>query len=387
MTALRLAIVAGEPSGDILGGDLVRALAAVTGEQPDLVGVGGERLIAQGLKPLYDYTELSIIGYSAVILQLPRLILRIRQTAEAIIAARPDCLVIIDSPDFSHRVARKVRSALPDLKIINYVCPTVWAWKPERAPAMRAWVDHILSVFPFEADVVKSLNGPPLTYVGHRLMDDPGLIAARAAQLARRSASQGEEPPLCLLLPGSRRSEVARLGREFGEAARWLSKLNPGMSFVLPAGLHVERQVRDEVLGWDVNCRVVTGDDAKWEAFGRADVAIAASGTVLLELALAGVPHMSSYKLDPVARLFFNMITTWTAALPNMIAGHVVTAESYDNHVRPERLARIADQLARDTLHRKAALADCDLVWSRMQTGRPASELAAATVLSVIGRK
>ncbi|MBC7281302.1 lipid-A-disaccharide synthase [Hoeflea sp.] len=386
MTALRLAVVAGEPSGDILGGELVRALAAATGEQPDLVGVGGEHLKAQGLDSLFDYTELSIIGFSAVILQLPKLILRIRQTADAIIAARPDCLVIIDSPDFSHRVARKVRQALPDLKIINYVCPTVWAWKPERAPAMRAWVDHILSVFPFEAEIVERLGGPPLTYVGHRLMDDPGLIAAHAAQKARRGAGDPGEPPVCLILPGSRRSEVARLGRPFGEAARWLSEFNPEMTFVLPAGAHVERQVRDEVLGWDVACRIVTGEAAKWEAFGRADVAIAASGTVLLELALAGVPHMSSYKLDPVARQFFNMITTWTAALPNMIAGHVVTAESYDNQVRPERLARIADQLSRDTLHRAAALADFDLVWSRMQTGEPASELAARTVLSVIGR-
>ena len=386
MTALRLAVVAGEPSGDILGAELVRALAEATGTQPELVGVGGDLLIAQGLTSLFDYSELSIIGFSAVILQLPRLILRIRQTADAIIAARPDCLVIIDSPDFSHRVARKVRAALPGLKIINYVCPTVWAWKPERAPAMRGWVDHILSVFPFEAEIVSRLGGPPLTYVGHRLMDDPGLVAARAAQMASRSAGPRTEPPLCLILPGSRRSEVARLGRPFGEAAAWLSDINPDMRFVLPAGAHVERQVRDEVLDWDVSCRIVTGDAAKWEAFGRADVAIAASGTVLLELALAGVPHMSSYKLDPVARMLVNRITTWTAALPNMIAGHVMTAESYDNQVRPERLARMADQLSRDTLHRAAALADCDLVWSRMRTEEPASGLAAKTVLAVIGR-
>ncbi|MDP2118334.1 MAG: lipid-A-disaccharide synthase [Hoeflea sp.] len=386
MTAMRLAIVAGEPSGDILGADLVGALEAATGAAPVLIGVGGERLIARGLTSLFDYSELSIIGFSAVILNLPKLILRIRQTADAIIAARPDCLVIIDSPDFSHRVARRVRQALPDLKIINYVCPTVWAWKPERAPAMRAWVDHILSIFPFEAEIVRRLDGPPLTYVGHRLMDDPGLMAARAAQKARRVAGAGTAPPVCLILPGSRRAEVARLGRAFGEAARWLSDLNPDMRFVLPAGAHVERQVRDEVLGWDVMCSIVTGDAAKWEAFGRADVAIAASGTVLLELALVGVPHLSSYKLDPIARMMLNRITTWTAALPNMIAGHVMTAEAYDNHVRPERLARMADQLSRDTLHRAAALADCDLVWSRMRTDEPASGLAARTVLSVIGR-
>ncbi|KGF66719.1 lipid-A-disaccharide synthase, partial [Hoeflea sp. BAL378] len=201
-----------------------------------------------------------------------------------------------------------------------------------------------------------------------------------------RGAAGRDAPPVCLILPGSRRSEVARLAPAFGAAARWLSDLNPAMTFVLPAGAHVERQVRDAVLGWDVPCSVVTGDAAKWEAFGRADVAIAASGTVLLELALAGVPQISCYRLDPIARLLINMITTWTAAIPNMIAGHVVTAELYDNQIRPERVARIADQLSRDTLHRAAALADSDLIWSRMQTGQPASELAARTVLAVLGR-
>lgn len=387
MSALRLAVVAGEPSGDVLGADLVRALAAQTGVQPELVGVGGVRLIAEGLNSLFDYSELSIIGFSAVIAQLPRLLRRISQTAEAIIAARPDCLVIIDSPDFSHRVARKVHKALPGLKIINYVCPTVWAWKPERAPAMRGYIDHVLSVFPFEAEIVERLGGPPLTYVGHRLVDDPGLGAARHAQLMRRQHKANDQSPLCLILPGSRRSEVARLGDVFGSAAKRLSEINPDMRFALLAGDHVERQIRDRVLEWDVDCPVYSGDAAKWKLLGEADVAIAASGTVLLELALAGVPHMSSYKLDPIARLLFNMVTTWTAALPNLIAGHVVIPEAYDKQVRPERLALIANQLAQDTLYRAAMVSDFDLIWSRMQTGEPVSDLAAKTVLSVIGHR
>ncbi|AKI00826.1 lipid-A-disaccharide synthase [Hoeflea sp. IMCC20628] len=386
MATLKLAVVAGEPSGDILGADLIRAIAAETGQQPELVGVGGPRLIAQGLTSLFDYSELSIMGFTAVIARLPKLIRRIRQTADAIIASRPDCLVIIDSPDFSHRVARKVRQALPDLKIINYVCPTVWAWKPERAAAMTAYVDHVLSIFPFEPEIVAQLGGPPLTYVGHRLMDDPGLVAAHEAQVARRQSRAQDEPPMCLILPGSRRSEVKRLAPAFGEAARLLAEINPEMTFVLPAGAHVERQIRDEVLDWDVACKIVTGDTAKWQAFGRADVAIAASGTVLLELALTGVPHMSCYKLDPIARMLFNKITTWTGALPNLIAGHVVISEFYDNQVRAARLAIMADQLAGDTLYRAAALEDFDLIWSRMRTGQPASELAAKTLLSVIGR-
>ena len=249
---------------------------------------------------------------------------------------------------------------------------------------MTAYVDHVLSIFPFEPEIVKKLGGPPLTYVGHRLMDDPGLNAAHQAQMARRKHPAANVPPMCLILPGSRRGEVSRLGPVFGEAAARLASLHPEMTFVLPAGSHVERQIRDEVLGWDVPCLIVTGDAAKWQAFGEADVAIAASGTVLLELALAGVPHMSCYKLDPIARMLFSMITTWTAALPNLIAGHVVISEAYDNHVRPERLALEAQQLAEDTLHRAAMLEDFDLIRSRMEIEVPASEMAASTLLSVI---
>lgn len=387
MPALKLAIVAGEPSGDILGAGLVRELALQTGEQPQLVGVGGERLAAEGLNSLFDFTELSIIGFSAVIARLPKLIMRINQTAEAIIAARPDCLLIIDSPDFSHRVARKVRKAAPDIRIINYVCPTVWAWKPGRAPAMRAYVDHVLSILPFEVEIVKKLGGPPLTYVGHRLMEDPGLDAAYQRQQGRRKAPSAARPPMCLILPGSRRSEVKRLAGIFGQAAGALAAHNPEMTFVLPAGRHVERQIRDEILDWDIPCKIVTGDAAKWHAFGEADVAIAASGTVLLELALAGVPHMSCYKLDPVSRLFSRLIISWTVALPNMIADHVVISENYDTQLRPERLAREANQLAGDTLHRAAMLADFDLIRARMEVGVPASEKAASTLLAVLAGK
>ena len=247
MSALKLAVIAGEPSGDILGAGLIRELAVQTGQQPQLIGVGGERLTAEGLNSLFDFTELSLIGFSAVIARLPKLIMRINQTAEAIIAARPDCLLIIDSPDFSHRVARKVREALPEVKIVNYVCPTVWAWKPERAPAMTAYIDHVLSVFPFEVEIVRQLGGPPLTYVGHRLMEDAGLEGAHQAQQAYRREPAASRPPTCLILPGSRRSEVRRLGPVFGEAARLLASINPEMRFVLPAGGHVVREIRDQI--------------------------------------------------------------------------------------------------------------------------------------------
>jgi lipid-A-disaccharide synthase len=215
-------------------------------------------------------------------------------------------------------------------------------------------------------------------------MEDPGLDAAYQAQKAYRRDQSVRRPPMCLILPGSRRSEVKRLGPVFGAAAKALASINPDMSFVLPAGGHVFREIRDEILGWDVVCQVVSGDAAKWQAFGEADVAIAASGTVLLELALAGVPHMSCYKLDPVSQQLSRLVTSWTAALPNLIADNVVISEYYDSQIRPARLARQANQLAGDTLHRSAMLSDFDLIRSRMEVDVPASEKAAATLLSVL---
>ncbi|HSX75077.1 MAG TPA: lipid-A-disaccharide synthase, partial [Shinella sp.] len=162
---LTIGVIAGEVSGDLLGGDLIAALRAAHAGPVALVGVGGEALEREGLKSLFDFSELSIMGISQVLKRLPALIRRIRQTADALIAARPDVLLIIDSPDFTHRVARRVRKVLPDLPVVNYVCPSVWAWKEERAPRMRAYVDHVLALLPFEPAVMERLGGPATTYV------------------------------------------------------------------------------------------------------------------------------------------------------------------------------------------------------------------------------
>lgn len=379
----KIAIVAGERSGDLLGADLVAAIGRRLGKRPDLVGVGGPALEAEGLASLFDYSELSIMGVSAVLAKLPKLLWRIRQTADAIVAAKPDCLIIVDSPDFTHRVARRVRAALPGLKIVDYVCPTVWAWKPERAPAMRAYVDHVLSIFPFEAEIVAELGGPPLTYVGHRLTADPGLLAARAAQAGRGSA-RPDEGRVCLLLPGSRRSEINRLSPALGEAAAILAARDPSMRFIVPAAPGRADLVHEHVSSWTIPVTIVFNDDDKWHAFGEADVAIAASGTVLLELALAGIPMVSIYKIDPLAHLLVHKITTWSAALPNHIADRFVVPEFMNASVRPGLVARAAERLAAPGPARAAVLADLDLVWERMLTDRPPSDLGAEVVLDLL---
>lgn len=160
MTAtLKVAVIAGEVSGDLLGADLIRSLKARCDGSIELIGVGGEALEVQGLVSLFDYSELSIMGFTQVLKKLPKLISRINQTAQAIIAARPDVLLIIDSPDFTHRVAKKVRKQLPHLPVVNYVCPSVWAWKEYRATAMLSYVDHVLALLPFEPEAMRRLGG------------------------------------------------------------------------------------------------------------------------------------------------------------------------------------------------------------------------------------
>ncbi|HXV29394.1 MAG TPA: lipid-A-disaccharide synthase [Sinorhizobium sp.] len=385
--AYKLAIIAGEVSGDLLGADLVRALRARNEGEIELVGVGGETLEAAGLVSLFDYSELSIMGFSQVLARLPKLLMRIRQTARAIIAARPDALVIIDSPDFTHRVARLVRATLPDLPVINYVCPSVWAWKPERAPKMRGYVDHVLAVLPFEPEVMRSLGGPPTSYVGHRLASDGNVLAVRKRRREREQLDDGREDRTCLLLPGSRASEISRLLPIFREAVEELAGRHEGMRFLLPTVPRQEGRVRELTASWKVQPEISITADGKWEAFAKADAALAASGTVILELALAGVPVVSTYCADWLVSLLHTRIRIWTAALPNLIADFPVVPEYFNKAIRPAMLTRWFERLSRDTAQRRAMLDGFAIVQERMATARPPGEEAARIVLDYLQRK
>lgn len=384
---LKLAVIAGEVSGDLLGADLVRSLRPLAGCDLSLVGVGGEGLEAEGLVSLFDYSELSIMGISQVLARLPKLILRIRQTAKAIIAARPDILVIIDSPDFTHRVARIVRKALPDLPIVNYVCPSVWAWKPERAVNMRPYVDHVLAVLPFEPEVMKQLGGPPTTYVGHRLANDANVLSVRAQQVEKRSIVTNTAAATCLLLPGSRASEITRLLPDFGDTVQELRRRHPGMRFLLPTVPRQQNLVRQITESWAIKPEVTIGPEAKWRAFAEADAAIAASGTVILELALAGIPVISNYKADWIVRLMHKRIKIWTAAIPNLVADYPLVPEYLNEAIRPGALARWVERLTGITPEREAMLSGFQTVWQRMATEGPPGEAAAQIVLDVLNAK
>ncbi len=379
---LRLAIIVGEESGDLLAADLVRAIRA-RGREVELMGVGGDRLQALGLKTLFDPHDIALMGIVAVVRRLPGLIRRIGATARAIVAARPDLLLIVDSPDFTHRVAARVRAALPDLPIVDYVCPSVWAWRPQRAPAMKPYVDRVLCLLPFEPEALDRLGGPPGVFVGHRLLDDPGLVAARSRQQARRS--ERGSPRRIVVLPGSRRQEIAGLMDVFGKTLGELAARIGPFEAVLPTLPRREAEVRRRAEHWPVATTVVTGEDAKWKAFGEGDAALAASGTVLLELALAGVPAVSCYPVDFLFRILSRRMTMWSAALPNIISDRVTVSEYYNEMMRPGLLARKLEGLMADGPEREAAFAGYDEVRRRMTTDWPSGAIAADVVLEMLG--
>lgn len=381
--ALKVAILAGEVSGDLLGAGMASEIRRQTEGDVEFLGVGGPALAAEGLTSLFDFDDIAIMGISAVIGRLPLLLRRIRETSAMLIAARPDVLVIVDSPGFTHRVAKRVRKALPDLPVVQYVSPTVWAWKEYRAAKMTAFVDHVLAILPFEPEAMQRLGGPATSYVGHRLRSLPAMLEVRTAQAARNE--RGEERTI-LLLPGSRATEVNRLLPVLGETAAILAKRGR-YRFIIPAVPSQERRIRAGTATWSVRPEIVTGDEAKWQAFASADASLAAAGTVLFELALAGIPTIAGYKTDVFIRLILSRIRTWSGVLPNLVAGYPVFPEYYDEFLRPEMLARMVERLADDTPQRMAVLAGCNDVYDKMSTERPANEVAAEIVLGYAQRK
>lgn len=381
---LRLAIITGEESGDQLGADLVRALRKDYDGEITLTGVGGDHLSELGLDSLFDQHEIALVGLSAIIRKLPQLVRRISQLAASIVAAKPDCLIIIDSPDFTHRVARKVRAADPSIPIVNYISPSVWAWRPERAKAMRSYIDHVLVILPFEVQALKDLEGPPSTYVGHRLVSYAPLLEAAEKNRARNAGLGDRDIKNILILPGSRRSEIASLIDVFGETAGLLVSRGHRINVTIPTLPRVEAMVRELTANWTVRPNIVVGETERLRAFSHADAALAASGTVSLELALARIPTVLSYKADWLARTFLApRIKIWSAALPNIIADEPAVPEYFNIFVRAGSLARQVEQLLMPGLRRDAQLESFDKISRLMQTDRPAGEIAAEKVLEL----
>jgi lipid-A-disaccharide synthase len=391
---VRLFLVAGEPSGDLLGGALLAGLRELRGDGLEVAGVGGPAMAAQGLASRFPMEELSVMGLAEVLPRLPNLLRRIRETGDAAAGAAPDALVTIDSPDFSLRVAKRARALRPDLRVIHYVAPSVWAWRPGRAAKMARVVDHVLALLPFEPPYMEAA-GMTCDFVGHPIAAETQATPEEAAAL---HAELGVAPDrrLLLLLPGSRRGEVTRIGPVFAEVARRLRAAHPGLAVVVPAAGAVAGLLPGllpaDAQGWPrlLDPRGRPGPEAearKRAAFAAADLALAASGTVSLELAAAGTPMVIAYAANPATEwIVRRMARVDTATLVNLVTGTRVVPEFFFENFAADRIAPAVARLLEDP----AAAAEQRAAGARAMEllgrgGEPPGLRAARSVLSVIG--
>ena len=385
----RVYLVAGEASGDRLGAALMRGLRTLSEDPVEFQGIGGPEMIRAGLDSLFPMDEIAIMGIGEILRQYRALKARIRQTAEAVIAAQPDVLVTIDLPEFSLRVAELVK-ARSDIRVVHYVAPTVWAWRPKRAGKMARHVDQVLALLPFEPPYMEAA-GMRCDFVGHPVVTDP---QASPAETARFRLTHGiGEAPLCLLLPGSRRSEVTRLMPVFRDVVARLSQARPEMRFVLPAAEGVAGMVADAVRDFTSPPLFLDPRDIdpagfaaeKRAAFGAADVALAASGTVSLELAAAATPMVIAYDMNWLSRqIIGRMLRVDTVTLVNLVSGTRAIPEFIGSACRPAPIAEtLLAVLDKPQAQTRAMI---DTMEKLGLDGPPPGERAARAVLEGLGR-
>ena len=373
----KISLVAGEASGDMLGAALMRALR---GAEPDVnfAGVGGRDMTAAGLVSLFPLEDIAVMGLTPVLARLPLLKRRLDETVRGVLADPPDCLVLIDAPDFTHRVARRVRAANPDIPIVDYVCPSVWAWRPGRARKMRAYVDRVLAILPFEPAALAKLGGPVCDYVGHPLVE-------RLDEFSR-AEEDAEESRSLVVLPGSREAEVRRMTPLYGEVVARLRRELPALEVVMPPTEALETQVKAETARWPVPPRLLRQSE-KLAAFRRARAALATSGVVTLELALARTPMAVAYKVSAPESLLRPLVKLENFALPNLILGRSAedraVPEFFQQEATPEALAAALAKLLRGGAEREAQLAAFAALRGKMlEAGSSPSRRAAEIVLS-----
>jgi len=377
-------LIAGEESGDRLGASLMAAIEDLAPCPVTFAGVGGSAMAERGLHSLFPLDELAVNGFSAIPARLPLILRRIREAADAVIAAKPCSLVIIDSPDFTHRVARRVRAAAPHIPIVDYVSPTVWAWRPGRAAAMRRYVDHVLALLPFEPDVHRRLGGPPCTFVGHPLAEAVTTLRPSPQEAARRVT----EPPLLLMLPGSRGGEVGRHLAVFGAAVGLAAERIGPVEVVLPTVPHLWERVRRDTAAWPIAPRVVVEPKEKWAAFRQARAALAASGTVTLELALASVPTVVAYKVTLFEELIARaLVRVKMVALANIILDDMIMPELLQRQATAKNLADALVAIIGDSPQRRRQCEAFAKLDAMMEIGSAVPSKRAAAAVIALSRK
>ena len=365
-------LIAGEPSGDALGAALMAGLKQLV---PDVVfhGVGGPLMQAQGLNSQFAMDELSVMGIAEVLPKYRALKRRITECADAVLRLKPDALITIDSPDFCLRVAKQVKAG-SDIKTIHYVAPSVWAWRAGRAAKMARVIDHVLALLPFEPPLMQAA-GMGCDFVGHPVVSEP--VASQTEITEFRQRHGINEAPLLLILPGSRRGEVDRLAPVFGQTLARVIQARPYLRVVVPAANAVAARVQELVADWTGDPVILQGGaNEKRAAFGAADIALAASGTVSLELAAASTPMVIAYDMNWFSRILIGrMLKIDTVTLVNLVSQTRVVPEFLGAECTPDKIAGgIMDVLDNP----RAQQAAMDLTMKRLGRGNEAPGLRAA---------
>lgn len=376
----RLFLVAGEASGDRLGGALMAGLSELA---PDTVfeGVGGTDMAVAGLTSLFPMSDLSVMGLAEIIPRYPLLRRRLHQTAKAVLAGDVDALITIDSPDFGLRVARLVKASRPDLPVIHYVAPSVWAWRPGRAQKMARYVDHVLALLPFEPPLMQAA-GMSCDFTGHPVVARPHATEAEATAFRQTHAIKG---PLLLMLPGSRKGELARLGPRFAATIAKVHAAVPGLSVVVPTLPHLVEDIRSIA---PPEALIVTDASDHLAAFRAADAALAASGTVSLELAANETPMVIGYDMAPLSRwLLGRMLQVDTVTLVNLVSETRAVPEFLGRDCQPAPMAKALITLLRDPQSAAGQYAAMVSTMRRLGAGAEAPGLRAArSVLTALDR-
>ena len=347
---MKIYLIAGEPSGDALGGRLIKALRNKLGNEVEFMGVGGENMEKEGLKSLFDISDLAIMGLAEVIPSIPKVLRLINRTVNDIIEVKPDIVVTIDSWSFSSRVHKKLRKLKLGIPQVHYVAPQVWAWKKKRAKTMYKYVDHLLTLLPQEPKYITPYN-LSTTFVGHPVIESPVTVVDN--ETFRIKYQIPTEKRIVAVLPGSRHNEVSRLFPVFIEAARMMTEIDDNFVFVVPTVHTVAKRVKDMVATSGLPMIVVEGVDDRHLAIKASNVAMAASGTVALELAIASVPHIIAYRLSPVSIwLARRILKIQFVNLSNILLGREVVPELIQERAVPGNIkAHMVELLRKDALY------------------------------------
>jgi lipid-A-disaccharide synthase len=376
-----LYIIAGEPSGDLLGGSLMAALKSRTGDAVRFAGIGGPKMIEQGLEPLFPMTELAVFGLAEILPKLPHLLRRGDQTVADIARLRPNALVTIDAPGFALRVAERVKPL--GVPRIHYVAPSVWAWKPGRAAKIAKYLNHLLALLPFEPPYFEK-EGLHCSFVGHPAIEGMSGKGDGAAFLARHGLAPDRR--VVIMLPGSRVGEIDRMLPVFLEALRRLQQGREPFTVVVPVPEYLAGKVHAGLVGADLETILLTGDAEKFDAFAAAELALAKSGTVTLELALSGVPAVIGYRINRLTHFIAVRMTFGKyAGLPNVILDRPLMPELLQYDCTPERLVAELSRLLDDPAARQAQLdGGTEIRQLLSPVGMTPSEAAADVVLGVL---